>query len=240
MKKKPLLFSIVPLILIGICASFYFQTAFVLDANLTDYKLILTKLTFYNWLTIFFAIVSGIAILRSSHWSKFFIPMTIAIVFLNNYLVATYTNNFTKTQILLAAILFALLFTPLYTPKMRRVLFDRNMQWWKNAFRKKNKIPVSMRTDSGSYIQCQSHDVSKTGLFLRFDSESWSLLPKKDEKVQLVLTLNPNVNIPCSATVVRLVESKGFYPRGMGLQIKEIKSMDQKILDSFLNQSHPN
>jgi len=237
LRKKPLLFTIVPLILIAVCASFYFQTAYVLKTPLTDYKRILGKLTLSNWLTMISIIVSGVLILRSSKWARVAMPLSIGIVFWNNYLVSTYSSHFTKGQIITAAVLFALLFTPLFTKKMQTVLADKNMQWWRVAFRKKNQIPVTLVTDSGQRYSIQSHDVSKTGLFLRFDNEPWETLPQPGELVQLFLKLQPQVTLHCTATVVRMVEPKGFYPRGMGLRLEKLPAQDQKLLEDFIDRA---
>lgn len=239
MKKRPILFTIVPLILIGVCASFYFQTAYVLNTDLTNYSRILSKITIYNWITMAAMIASGIAIMRSSKWAKLFMPLTIAFVFLNNYLVATYTNNFTKTQIFLAALLFALAFAPLYTKKIQLVLSDRKHQWWRTAFRKKYTVPVNVRPQSGNSFWSQSVDVSKTGLFLRLDSRDWSEYPKLGEKVNLDINLGKTTEVKCTAVVIRLVEARGFYPRGMGLQFLEFEDTSRKALDSFLKMSSP-
>lgn len=236
MRKKPLLFTIVPLILIAVCASFYFQTAYVLQTPLTDYKRILSKLTTSNWITIASMIISGVLILRSSKWARLAMPITIGIVFWNNYLVSTYSSHFTKEQVIIGALLFAVLFTPLFTKKMQAVLADRNMQWWRVAFRKKNQIPVTLVTNSGQRYSVQSHDVSKTGLFLRFDNEPWDTLPRPGESVQLYLKLQPQTTLHCMATVVRLVEPKGFYPRGIGLRLDKLPTQDQKTLEDFIDK----
>lgn len=236
MQKKPLLFTIVPLILIGVCASFYFQTAIVLNTSFTNYGRILSKITTSNWVTMFAMIVSGISILRSSKWAKLFMPLTIMVVFWNNYLVATYTNNFSKGQIAFAAVLFALLFAPLYTKKIQFVLSDPKNQWWRRAFRKKHKIPVLIKHPTVGALQARSHDVSTTGLFLRFDHEAWTNLPSVGQKVDLSLSLDGAREIQCTAVVVRHVEPKGFYPRGMGLQFIELPNKQKKTLESFLNK----
>jgi len=170
-RKKPLLFTIVPLILIGVCASFYFQTAYVLQVPLTRYSLILSKITLPNWITMISMIISGVLILKSSKWARVAMPISIGTVLWNNYLVSTYSKHFSREQIILGVLLFAFLFLPLYTKKMQKVLSDRNMQWWRTAFRKKNQIPVAIVTQKEQRYNTESHDVSKTGLFLRFDSE---------------------------------------------------------------------
>lgn len=232
MKKKPLLFTLVPLVLIGVCLSFYFQTAYVLNAPWTDYSRILKKITPSNWITMASMIVSGIAILRSSRWAKLFMPLTIGFVIWNNYLVATKTNNFSKTQIILAIVLFVLVFTPLYTKKLQRVLSDRRMQWWKTPFRKKYRIPVALQLSEGHTFWSQTVDVSSTGLFLRLDNEP--VVPKLGEKVKLHMNLGSEREVHCSAVVVRMTEASSFQPRGVGLQFVDFEGTNRKTLDRFL------
>lgn len=234
MKKKPLLFTLVPLVLIGVCVSLYFQTAYVLNAPLTDYSRILKKITLSNWITIGSMIVSGIAILRSSKWAKLFMPLTVGIVVWNNYLVATHTNNFSKTQIIVAIILFVLVFAPLYTKKLQLVLSDRRHQWWKTPFRKKYRIPVALQMAEGNTFWSQTVDVSSTGLFLRLDNEDIGRAPKIGDKVQLQMNLGNDREVHCSAVVVRMSEARGFQPPGLGLQFVDFPGKNRKTLDRFL------
>jgi hypothetical protein len=234
MRKKPLLFTIVPIILIGVCASFYFQTAFVLNTPLTNYQRILSKITLSNWVTMITMIVAGITIMRSSKWAKLFMPIAVFVVFWNNYLVATHTNNFTKTQITLAAILFMLVFAPLYSKRIQHVLSDRRHQWWKTAFRKKHKLPINVIPLHGDGFIAQTVDVSTTGLFVNVEQRDWATLPKIGEKVKLNLTLDDSKAVTCSAIVVRLAESNAFTPRGIGLQFSEFEGKTRKDLDRYL------
>ncbi len=234
MKKKPLLFTLVPLILIGVCVSLYFQTAYVLQAPLTDYSRILKKITVFNWVMVSIMIIAGIAILRSSKWAKLFMPMAIAAVIWNNYLVATKTNNFSIPQIVLAILLFAAVFAPLYTKKLRTVLTDRRQQWWKTPFRKRVPVPVAVRMSHGSTHLMQTVDVSTTGLFLRVDNDVKASMPKLGERVTLQLNLGRDRELKCSAVVVRFTEGRDQQPGGMGLQFVELAGSNRKALNQFL------
>lgn len=234
MRKKPLLFTIVPIILIGVCASFYFQTAYVLNTPLTNYQRILSKITLSNWVTMITLIVAGITIMRSSKLAKLFMPIAVCIVFWNNYLVATRTNNFTKTQIALAAVLFMLVFAPMYSKRIQMVLSDRRHQWWRTAFRKKHKLPVNVLPLHGDGFTAQTVDVSTTGLFVNVEQRDWTTLPKVGEKVRLNITLDSSKAVTCSAVVVRITEANSFTPRGMGLQFGEFEGKTRKDLDMYL------
>lgn len=239
MRKKPLLFTLVPLVLIGVCVSLYFQTAFVLNAALTDYSRILSKITLSNWITVGAMIVSGIAILRSSKWAKLFMPLTVAIVIWNNYLVATRTHNFSKMQIILAVVLFILVFAPLYSKKIQMVLSDRRHQWWRTPFRKKYRVPIALRLPHGATYKSQTVDVSSSGLFMSLEEQGWNDLPGVGEKVDLHLYLGGEREVFCSAVIVRMCEARGSQPRGMGLQFVNFEGNNRKTLDQFLKQPAP-
>jgi hypothetical protein len=238
MAKRPFLFTLVPIVLLSTCASFYFQTAIVLKVSFTQYVKIISHITPSNWITMVFMILSGIVIMKASKWAKLLMPLTFAIVCWNNYLVAVKTNNFTTAQIVLAVFLFALLFAPLYNKKIQLVLSDKKHQWWLRPFRKRHKLAVRVipHTDFPSF-EATTYDVSKTGLFLILDHLlDWSHLPKIEDNVKLNVTMDDAQTFLCEARVVRLENAKGIYPRGVGFQFTTLTDEAQKNLNTLLNK----
>lgn len=236
MTKKPLVFNFIPLILLGIAISFYFQVAFLLDLQWTDFYQVHTHITLPNWITMGLLALSAIAIYRGNRYAKFLMPATVFMVFWNNYLVAAYANNFSMFETMAGSVCFPILFAPLYTKKNRTILTDRRQHWWQRAQRVHHKAYVSVNPFVSSSFASRTYDVSKSGLFLQLDDIAWEQLPKVGERVNLSITLDTLRKVRCEAVIVRLDEAKGTYPRGMGLHFTELSSDSRRTLHSFLDQ----
>ncbi|MCC6138392.1 MAG: PilZ domain-containing protein [Bdellovibrionaceae bacterium] len=236
MTKKPIVFNLIPLILIAIAFSFYFQIAYLLDLKLTSTYRILTHITLPNWVTMLLLTASAFTIYHGSRYAKVFMPLTVLAVVWNNYLVAAYANNFSLVQTLTPALFFPFLFLPFYSQVNQTLLSDRRQHWWETARRKAITAPVVVNPFVSNSFNSRSYDVSKSGLFLQLDQATWESLPKVGERVNLSITLDTLRKVRCEAVIVRLEEAKGNYPRGMGLHFTELSSDSRRTLNSFLDQ----
>lgn len=235
MTKKPLAFNFIPLILMGIAISFYFQVGILLDLPFTDFYKIHRHITLPNWITISLLTISAIAIYRGHRLAKFLMPVTVFMVCWNNYLVASYGNNFSTLETLFGSLCFPVLFVPLYTRKNQKLLSDKKHHWWQRAHRRQHVAHVSVNPFRSSSFNSKTYDVSKSGLFIQLDDVAWAQLPKLGERVNVSITLDTLRKVRCEAVIVRLDEAKGTYPRGMGLHFTEITSESRRALHSFLD-----
>lgn len=234
MTKKPLLFNIIPLFLIGIACSFYFQVAYLMDLEWTNFYQIHRHITLPNWITMGFLVTSAISIYRGHRFTKWLMPVTFLMVCWNNYLVAAYAGNYSPTETFMGSMFFPLLFAPFYTKKNRILLSDRRFHWWETSPRKNHKAFVSVNPFASSTFNSRTYDVSRSGLFVQIDETAWDQLPKVGERVNVSITLDTLRKVRCEAVIVRIDEAKGNYPRGMGLHFTELSSDNRRTLNSFL------
>lgn len=235
MNKKPILFIIIPIVLIGIASSFYFQVAYLLDLEWTNFYQIHRHITLPNWFTMALLVATAVMIYRGHRSTKWLMPMTMLMVGWNNYLVSAYANNFSSMETLLGTLFFPLLLAPMYTKKHQKLISDRRFHWWETSPRKNHQAYVAINPFVSSTINSRTYDVSKSGLFVQIDDIAWENLPKVGERVNVSITLDTLRKVRCEAVVVRAVEAKGQYPRGMGLHFTELTSENRRTLNSFLD-----
>jgi hypothetical protein len=235
MSKKPISLRAIPLFLLAIACSFYFQVAFLLDFNTTHFIQILQHIPLVNWITIFLLIGNAFAIYKGHRLTKLLTPLSIACVFWNNYLVGQYQENKWTYDTLLSASLFPLVYTPLLTRNMRSIFSNKRHQWWQTAKRKSITTNVAVNPFAGPTFVTRTFDVSKTGLFICLDEEEWQSLPKIGERVKLNITIDTLRKVRCEAIIVRLEEPKGAYPRGMGLRFTSVSKESKRTLQTLLN-----
>ncbi len=235
MIKKPLAFNFIPLILLGIAISFYFQVAVLLDLPFTDFYRIHQHITFPNWVTILLITTTALAIYRGHRMAKILMPASMFMVFWNNYLVAAYGNNFSVVETMMGSLCFPVVFVPLYTRTSQKLLSDKRHHWWQRAPRLQHVAHVTVNPFVSSSFNSKSYDVSKSGLFIQLDDIAWAQLPKMGERVNVSITLDTLRKVRCEAIIVRLDEAKGTYPRGMGLHFTELSSESKRALNSFLD-----
>lgn len=236
MTKKPIVFNIVPFILLAIAISFYFQIAFLLDLQFSEFFRILSHVTLPNWITMVCLSATAFVLFRGNKWAKLLMPLTVFALIWNNYLVSAYANNYSLVQTLTASLFFPLLFLPFYSKANQKLLSDKRNHWWEPARRKAHIAPVTVNPFVSSSFNSRSYDVSKSGLFLQLDEVAWEALPKVGERVNLSITLDTLRKVRCEAVIVRLDEAKGNYPRGMGLHFTELSSDSRRTLNTFLDQ----
>jgi hypothetical protein len=232
--KRPILFFVIPLILICIALSFYFQVAYLLDISWTNFYQVHRHITLPNWCTIALLVTTATMIYRGHHSTKWLIPITILMVAWNNYLVSAYGHNFNSMETTFGSLFFPLIFAPLYTKKYRRIISDRRFHWWETSPRKNHQAYVAINPFVSSTINSRTYDVSKSGLFVEINDIAWEQLPKVGERVNLSICLDTLRKVRCEAVVVRTAEATGQYPRGMGLHFTELTNDNRRTLNSFL------
>lgn len=235
MTKKPLAFNFIPLILIAVAASFYFQVAVLLDLPFSDFYRIPSHITLPNWITIVLLTLSAVTIYRGNSLAKILMPATVLMVCWNNYLVAAYAENFSVFQTLMGSVCFPFVFAPLYTRNSQKVLSDKRHHWWQRAPRRQHVAHVSVNPFVSASFNSKTYDVSKSGLFIQLDDVTLAQLPKLGERVNVSINLDTIRKVRCEAVIVRVNEAKGTYPRGMGLHFTEISSESRRALNSFLD-----
>lgn len=236
MTKKPILLNVIPMVLIVIAMSFYFQIVYLLHLDIIDISRVLSHITLPNWLTIFCLIATSICLYKGNSIAKIFMPLTVAVVVWNNYLVSSYAHNFSMLQTLLGSLSIGLLFVPLYSKKYQSILSDKRRHWWDCESRMEYRAPVTVNPFIRSSFMSRSYDVSKSGIFVEIDpSSQLENLPKVGERVNINIALDTLRKIRCEAVVVRISEKNGKYPRGMGLKFTELNPESRRTLNHFFD-----
>lgn len=235
MSKKPLLLSLVPAVLLLIAISFYFQISYLLDFQITDFYSIFSHITLSNWISILFISATALFLYKGSKWAKLLMPLTVFVLSWNNYLVYAYSSNFSLIETVLGSLGLPILFSPFYTKKYRDILSQQKRHWWIRDHRVPHEAAVSVNPFVSHSFNTRTYDVSKSGLFLKLDRVDLQNLPKIGERVNLSISLDTLRKVRCEAVIVRMDESKGLYPRGMGLKFTQIDSDNRKTLNSFLD-----
>lgn len=238
MAKQPLPLKLVPLGLAAVTLSFPIQIMVLYGHSIFEFSAIWAKLTWLNLLIMFFNLTNGWLIFRASTLVVVSTPLLITTVFINNWVVAHSGIDFSMTQTIVASLGFLTLHLPLLTPSCKLVLLNPRQRWWLTAERKAIAIPVAVKPHRGSEFTATTFNLSKTGMFIPFETQVFresskdSLLPGK--RVTLRLTLDQLWSIRCEGHVVRTALAQGNYPSGIGVQFSAMSYPHRRRLSQFL------
>jgi hypothetical protein len=219
MPKRPLLFTLLALLYAVIAISLPIQVMIIYDHQLSEWPLILAKLSWLNILVIMLSSVNVILSLNASHWLKYSLPFTIIIVGINNYFVSYYGNDFSVLETSMATIVFALIHTTLFFFKSSSILEHPSLRWWLVPRRHELQIPVWIEQNDGKGISFKTFDLSKTGAFIA-STEPFHHL-KEGDQFNLAVR-GEDMTYSVKAKIVRKSEPRGHYPRGFAIQFEKM------------------
>lgn len=228
MTKKPLFFTLVPLIFAALALSFPLQIMVGYDLSLSQPWAIVSKLTPLNiaLMTSFAHIAYMTFAIKSSIFH--FLPIVGLLVMMNNYFVATLSEIYTPTQTTLASLIFVGLISSFYKKEIYRCFHQKNFRWWQTTPRKKISIPLTLYS-SDNVIKTRTFDISQTGLFAKNDSEEKILQMLKGEELSVIIHLEDS-DLHCRAKVVRKTLGAGRYPSGIGINFSHINTQHRGLL----------
>jgi hypothetical protein len=170
-RKKPLYFSFLSLLLIVVAISFPLQIIYEYDIALSDFALALELLTFMNIAVMFMCLWVAYDSFVVSPRLKYSSVVLIAVTILNNAFVGYVAINYSMWETVLASSLFVLPFGYLLTPTMRPLIKDTRLHWWKNSPRYQYNWAVKI---DGLDSLATSLNVSKSGILVKVDAEAWA------------------------------------------------------------------
>jgi hypothetical protein len=165
---------------------------------------------------------------------KWMVPLTIGCLSWNNFVVGSYGQDFSMTQTVLGTGLFAGLFVPLFRKDIRLILSDPHRRWWRRAHRFYKNIDVILNPYVGQTLLSHTFDLSESGAFIPFENKTWDEIPKVGERIKISLHIDTHRKIKCEAIVVRVVEPKGTYPKGIGVRFTGMNETHKRSLNNFL------
>jgi hypothetical protein len=231
MKNKPMFFSVMPLVLTVLAFSMPAQIAIIYDISIFEFEAIMSKLTPLNYLLMGMFLWLSIATYKIDKNLFILLPFINLFVFLNNYVVGSFGEDFSIVQTTLASSLFLALTLSYYLKDNYKIINDIKTRWWLTSPRNKLKIPLTI-ISSKDKIKTQSFDVSKSGLFAINDPDFELFQIPKDNIVDITIHTEDNT-LKMKGKLVRKALSKGHYPEGVGIQFLEEDPDYQNWLSRF-------
>jgi hypothetical protein len=237
MTTKPKIFTVLPLFLAGVAASIPIQAMVIYEYAPWHFANIFGQMTWLNWVVMLTCAVSAILIYRTSWLSLIFMPVVIALVGWNNYVVAAHGEDFTMIQTTLASLGFLLVSSPLVSDRSLEVLLSRKNRWWETAPRFRAKASVYMVPRNGRAIRGETFDISETGLFLLAKEPAFNNDFQTGELISLRLNMGALSVFRCEARVIRKTLGSGRYPAGVGLSFEGLDRTNKVQIEKFIKMA---
>lgn len=235
MKTKPMYFDIMAAVFAMMAMSFPLQILSIY--RVPDFTMVFSKLTYLNWVLIgLFVTISALSF-KVKKGVLYLLPLTSGIVFLNNWLVASYGQDFSLGQTITASLAFLGISASFYLPKYHRFLNDPKNRWWVPKPRYQKSIPVQIIFDQNQ-ICSLSYDLSESGIFVQEDDLLCISKLAIGQIIQMQIEL-PQGRINCQAEVVRKTHNaQSNYPSGVGLKfVDQSDYMKQSICETLYENS---
>lgn len=234
MMVKPKIVYLMSLMLVAITISMPLQIAWLYQHSLSELGSILQKISLANTLSMILMLTTAYLLIHISPYLKFVAPLTIICLAWNNYLVGNYGQDFQMSQTMVGTGLFAGLFVPLFRKDIRLILSQPQRRWWRRAQRYQKNIDVILNPYVGHTLQAHTFDLSESGAFIPFENKSLDEIPKVGERLKISLHIDTLRKIKCEAVVVRVVEPRGTYPKGIGVRFTDMNETHKRSLNNFL------
>ncbi len=234
MNSKPLILPILAFLTAAIALSLPIQIMMIYGHGLGELGAVARKLTTLNWLVIFGGVATAALIDRGSPYIRYCVPGMIAAVFVNNYFVASYGDDFSLLTATASAAVFAVLNVPLLHPQIRRLLSHPELRWWLRPRRATTSVPIFLAGTRRETFRTETFDLSETGVFVQLEPHQITL--KQDESISLCLTLGTYSQVRCTGRIVRITDARGTYPAGVGVQFLDLPMEEKKIIRHYIKR----
>ncbi len=220
MKKRPLVFTLLFILHMGIALNMPLQIMWLYEHDWREMTAVLNKLTFTNWMVIAISLLNALLSLKASKWLKLTLPLSFLIIVFNNVLISLYGNDYSFLETTLASLIFLMSHSGLFFLKASDVLQHPTLRWWLVPRRFNLKLPLWIETSAGERIELNTFDISKTGAFLVMKAGTDIQLQEGQE---LTIQL-PDIEMThqFKAQLIRKTQASGKYPPGLGVQFKKM------------------
>jgi hypothetical protein len=226
MKTKPISLSIYALIFLGIALSIPIQIMMLYEHSISEISLIISKMTPMNWAVVASTLMLSVGCFRASSSTWFLLPISVALIFINNLLVGQYAVDYSPFQASLASLLFMGLSLSFLATKGQDAISSPHLKWWMIPTRHRIALAIRMVSPDGVDNVVRSFDISSNGLFLAKSSEKNSDELPLGKEVDICIGDKNGPTL--KAQVVRLSkETRGGYPPGVGLTFIHAKMWDK-------------
>jgi hypothetical protein len=172
--------------------------------------------------------ISGISIYKANKYTPLILILTTFMLIINNYVASVNNPSYAPWPFKLSSLAYIMLLAPAFIGKNFQAMVDYRFQWWKMAPRKKSKLKVRVHCD-GQAIDCESIDISESGIFLQNFYQNI-----EQRHITLEIQFPNNDKVFCNADVTRRCKAKGVYPEGSGLKFLDKPTGFNTSLRAFL------
>lgn len=227
MKKRPPLFYLVSISLLAIAISIPTQILLLYGHPVEEIYFAFSKMTVMNWISC--ATLGGLSLaaLNGSRSLYILIPLSIAVIGWNNFLVGSWGYDYNLTTTWWSTTLFAAGCGFLFLPQYFQVLQYPEQRWWLVAKRISIHLPVEVSPFRGHEFTGKTLDVSQTGAFIEGDDA----LLKLGEMIDLNLKLNTLQNLQVRAEVVRKSKEDSRF----AVHFHDLGQDQKKLLSKYVH-----
>lgn len=220
MNSKPMFFTVMPFVFIALAVAMPLQISVIYDLSPFDFEAIFSKLTPINIMLMF--LFAWVAYATKALDRNVFIalPFINLAVFVNNYIVGSFGNDFNIFETTIASSAFMAVSLTFYNQKIYKVLNDRSFRWWQTNPRREMRLPITIHTANDT-IRTTTFDISKSGIFALSDNNLELFQTSKDLEIDLNIHVDDRV-LKCRGKIVRKTLPKGKYPEGVGIHFSQV------------------
>lgn len=220
MNKKPAYIVLMSIFFAILAFMFPIQIAFIYELNISDFELIISKLTYINILCMISLIIGGVLTFTMNKNIFFYLPILNFFIFINNFVVAEYGQVYSHTITGIASLLFLSLTLGFYHRTIYKIYHDVKFRYWLTSPRTKKDLDVFIEYGDQAY-RGKTYDISRSGIFIQAsrDEEMYSI--PQNIKLTVRLYTNKKSYINLEAVIVRKGSKTGTYPSGLGLKLEK-------------------
>lgn len=245
MPNRPKVFLLLAAIFLGIVMSFPVQLYWLYGHSLGQWQSLIHKVSLLNVCVMLGLILHVPLLLWTSRWLLVTLPALVALVSWNNYVVGSFAYDYSPEETVAASIAFGLLCASLFLFRdARQVIWNPKARWWATPRRVKASVPICIHPFVKRTLRARAFDISVTGLFVPFDdcydNDGVTPVPERllsvGDFASVSIKLSQTTTLHCEAEVVRLSESNGSYPSGMGLRLHGLDPRERACLSGFIRE----
>jgi len=238
MSTKPITLMITSFIYFVIGISLPFQIILMDEHSISEWPLILNKITIFNWLVIFGCLLVS-KLLSTAHSSlKYLLPLLFIIVSVNNFYVSEYSSYTHPFVPHFCSFLFLVLTLLTLNADLKSLINNPTKRWWLIPTRYLKKLSITLELNEKDKVKANTFDISESGTYIAYTDEQKSILPfqlKVGELINIKLEVTKNISISCKARIIRKSLGKGHYPAGVGIQFEKLDIKNRFLLFKALN-----
>ncbi|MGB0452175.1 MAG: PilZ domain-containing protein [Bacteriovoracaceae bacterium] len=211
------------------------QVSYLYGHHLTqEWSQIWDKLTGTNVILMGLLIGLCVGLLRAS-FSKFLLPLTLAIMIFNNVIVGMDGADFTLLETFVASLSLGALSLWIISRRSYKAMTNRSLQWWRSDPRYELNVPVKLGLNELERQDFSTFDISRSGVFVKTNSEQGIL---NDPKLKLggnFLLYFKDSKSPVNVEVVRhQISQSGKYMQGLGLKFVDLKTHQKALIQDLI------